>query len=221
MIHLTQNLLFRKGEQRACYLHPLNASQCIKILHNQNEGSPGDRETKKELAYYAYLKRRGISWQMLPFCYGQVDTNFGKGSVYDLVRDYDGNISLPFMEYLFQPEVARFHLPGLAQALVNLADYLQRERIVTKNLKQRNVVYQIRGKGLGRMYVVDDIGDTDFIPLSRFCGIWARKKIQRKWDRFEKHLLRSFTHIPLVEELLSLSHALGKDASGAQESCEQ
>ncbi|HDQ40792.1 MAG TPA: hypothetical protein ENN39_07165 [Desulfonatronum sp.] len=110
MIYLTQDLLFRKGAQRACYRHPSDASLCIKILHDPREDSPGQRETREEIAYYAHLQKRGISWEMLPFYHGQVETNFGTGTVFDLVRDRDGNISRPFFEFLRNPELTRLHL---------------------------------------------------------------------------------------------------------------
>ncbi|HDQ40793.1 MAG TPA: hypothetical protein ENN39_07170 [Desulfonatronum sp.] len=108
----------------------------------------------------------------------------------------------------------------MAQSLGSLADYLLRERIITKNLKQRNLVYQIRDQGPGRMFLVDDVGDTDFIPLSRFCKIWAEKKIQRKWTRFEQHLLRSFAHNPWIGELIAKIHVTRRSGEAKYRSCQ-
>jgi hypothetical protein len=33
---------------------------------------------------------------------------------------------------------------------------------------------------------VDNVGNSDFLPLSNYSGLLARLKIKRKWRRFEQ-----------------------------------
>ena len=76
------------GRHRACYIHPADTSKCIKVVHNPGEHA--FQEIKRELAYYKHLESYLKDWSGLPRFYGEVETNLGRGFVYDRIVDFDG-----------------------------------------------------------------------------------------------------------------------------------
>lgn len=55
MIRLSDQTPLGTGRHRKCYAHPDDARRCIKIVYNGGHG--GDKETQRELKYYARLSR--------------------------------------------------------------------------------------------------------------------------------------------------------------------
>jgi hypothetical protein len=39
---------------------------------------------------------------------------------------------------------------------------------------------------------VDNIGNSDFLPIADYSAFFARRKIQRKWRRFEQSMRRDY-----------------------------
>ncbi|WP_321416500.1 YrbL family protein [uncultured Desulfobacter sp.] len=162
MINIQPADLIGTGVHRKCYIHPENADQCIKIVYRG-----GQAETIREQKYYRYLSQKGISWEMLAQFHGNIETNFGTGAVFDLVRDYDGSISKTLDTYF------------------NLTD-----------------------ETTGRCVIIDNIGNSDFIPICTYNKFLGNKKILRKWKRFEKALSKEYlNNADLKHILLQLRQA--------------
>ena len=185
MIRLDPSQKFAKGLHRACFVHPDDDKLCIKVVVYGDQ-----QETKREQACYKLLKRRNISWQHLPRFYGNIDTNLGAGAVFDLIRDHDGHISKTLEFYLAQAHFTNRH-DDLIAALAELKHYLLQYDIIPMAIKPKNVLYQQCGQEQGRLVLVDNIGNADFIPICNYIPFLAKKKIIRRWDRFlAKHDLR-------------------------------
>jgi len=187
MIELDTRALIGKGLHRECFVHPEDPTRCIKIVV-----SGTGNENRREQAYYAELTRRGISWDMLPRFYGLVPTNLGEGAVFDAVRDYDNRISFTLGHYLASPQLTERHGPALRAALDRLKAYLLENRIITMTLKAKNILFQLESAESGKLVIVDNIGNSDFIPLANYSAHLARWKILRKWRRFERSLRRDY-----------------------------
>lgn len=187
MIELDPRALIGKGLHRECFVHPENPARCIKIVV-----AGSGNENRREKAYYAELSRRGISWEMLPRFHGLVPTNLGEGAVFDAIRDYDNRISFTLGHYLASPLLTETHGPALRTALDNLRDYLLANRIITMTLKTKNILFQLTDADTGKLVIVDNIGNSDFIPLANYSARLARWKILRKWRRFELSLRRDY-----------------------------
>ena len=84
MIEINSSDIVGKGLHRECHAHPEDNNLCIKVAVNENI-----KETLREQKYYLFLKKRGISWDMLPKFYGNIETNMGPGAVFDLIRNHD------------------------------------------------------------------------------------------------------------------------------------
>lgn len=187
IIALDPGSLVGRGLHRECFVHPENPSRCIKIV----VAGTGD-ENRREQAYYASLARRGVSWEMLPRFHGLVLTSLGEGAVFDLVRDYDNRVSLTLGHYLASRQLSQLHGAELRRALDRLKGYLLENRIITMTLKPKNILFQLETAESGKLVIVDNIGNSDFIPLANFSARLAWWKIERKWRRFEHSLLRDY-----------------------------
>ena len=104
----------KTGSWRA--LKPIrDENKCIKVI------VAGDhKETAREQAYYRLLEKRNISWRMLPRFYGQVDTNRGRGAVFELIRDYNAAVSKTLKHYLSANNEIALNYRDLSRALIDL-----------------------------------------------------------------------------------------------------
>lgn len=196
MIELAPHALIGKGLHRECYAHPDDPSLCVKIVVAGN-----CNENRREAAYYAKLNRRGIAWDCLPMFYGLIPTNLGEGAVFDLVRDHDNRISLTLAHYLASQKLTARHGPALRRALDELRTYLLEQRVITMTLKAKNILFQQGPEQTAKLVVVDNIGNSDFIPLANYSARLAQWKIQRKWARFERSLAEDYADNPAAREL--------------------
>jgi hypothetical protein len=187
MISLDADHRFAGGYHRDCYVHPADDGLCIKVSLRGNF-----RESAREAKYYRHLQRRRVSWDLLPRFHGFVETNLGSGAVFDLVRDFDGKVSATLEHYLRSPDLMAANIDGLTRAIRSLKAYLIEHRIITRTLKAKNIVYQKTDPGNGRLLIIDNIGNTEFFPIGNYVGFFARRKIMRKWARFEKDILKKF-----------------------------
>ena len=181
MLELDPSALIGKGLHRECFVHPDNRDWCIKIIVAGNSN-----ENHREAKYYGLLSRRGISWSMLTRFHGLVATNLGEGAVFDLVRDYDGDVSKTLTHYLSSEELTAVNSKPLASALAGLKAYLLENRVVTMTLKTKNILFQKTTQSDGKLVIVDNVGNSDFLPIANYNALLARLKIERKWRRFEK-----------------------------------
>ena len=181
MLEIDPSTLIGKGLHRECFVHPGNPDWCIKIVVAGNSN-----ENHREAKYYGLLARRGISWEMLTRFHGLVETSLGEGAVFDLVRDYDGSVSKTLTHYLSSEELTTANSKPLAGALTGLKTYLLENRVVTMTLKTKNILFQKTAPSDGKLVIVDNVGNSDFIPISNYSAVLARLKIERKWQRFEQ-----------------------------------
>ncbi len=202
MLNLDKAGLIGKGAHRACYKHPDNKSLCVKIIIN---GSHHSVEIKREKKYYRHLEKRGVSWDMIPRYYGDIETNFGKGSLFDLVTDQDGTVSKDLEYYLASNETTERYYDSLVKALHLLKDYLLQNRIITMDIKPYNILCQKNEAGISRLFLVDNIYNAEFIPISTYSDFFAQRKILRKWQRFEDRILNTYKDNKALQRMLVYS----------------
>ncbi|RLA48020.1 MAG: hypothetical protein DRR06_00870 [Gammaproteobacteria bacterium] len=187
MIEINSSALIGKGLHRECYVHPQDKNLCIKVAVNENI-----KETQREQKYYRFLKRKNICWDMLPKFYGNIDTNMGSGAVFDMIRNHDASVSKTLEHYLDSNENTESHYAGLVQSLALLKAYLLTENIITMTIKPKNILYQELDAENGRLFIVDNIGNSDLLPICNYSKRLGNKKILRKWQRFESSLLKTY-----------------------------
>lgn len=192
MINLDESGLVGRGFHRSCYRHPEDSRLCIKVLDGDHQ-----KEADREIAYYRQLERKGVTWEMLARYHGSIETNLGLGQVFDLITDPNGETAKTLEYYMKSQELSGNHVldsdnssdkQKLILSLQKLKRYLLNNKIITTEIKPRNIVCQRFGGQEFRAVIVDDIGNTEFIPFSSYIGFFAKAKINRKWERFERLL---------------------------------
>ncbi|GAB1258663.1 YrbL family protein [Aurantivibrio plasticivorans] len=198
MLTVPEDLFIARGYHRECYQHPSNENLCVKVVVRGDTS-----ETDREIRYYNVLKKRHIDWKMLPRYHGWVNTNKGKAAVFDLIRDCDGKVSLALNYYLENPELTSQFRDQIGNALVGLHDYLISHRVVTMTLKPKNIVLSRIDEEKSKLVIVDNIGNSDWVPLCNYVDFLALKKIRRKWQRFIELLRNSYAYNDQLQALVT------------------
>lgn len=198
LIQLTEKDYISKGLHRKCYHHPDDPNKCIKV--NYNDGA--EEETNREIAYYKHLIKRKISWDVLAKYYGPVTTNFGQGHVFELIRDYDGKIATPLEKYLFHEQLTQQYYSELVVSLKALKTALLKDRIITMTIKSKNILFQHLSSEKNRLIIIDNIGNSTFIPIANYVGFFAKAKIERTWQRFLSSLIKENQYNNLITKLI-------------------
>lgn len=178
MLELSSATLVGKGLHREVHVHPNDESKCVKVVVLR-----GEEETRREQAYYRFLQQRNIDWLSLPRFYGNEDTNMGPGAVFDLIRDDDGQVSKTLEFYLDNLASTPALVEPISQSLIRLKQDLLEQNIITMTLKPKNMVVQQQNDEL-RCLIIDNIGNSDIIPISSYVRFFGKKKIERKWEKF-------------------------------------
>lgn len=96
MIVLTEDLFIGRGYERACYRHPMDRNLCIKV--SETGRIPRKQQNPVEFKYHKKLAARNIDWSHIARCHGWIETDKGKGLVFDLKHDENGNRTVTDME---------------------------------------------------------------------------------------------------------------------------
>jgi hypothetical protein len=74
-------------------------------------------------------------------------------------------------------------------------------------LKPKNILFRLDGPDSGTLVIVDNIGNSDFVPLADYSAALARRKIRRKWRRFEASLLSQYPGNKILPRLVGNAQA--------------
>lgn len=196
MLKLESSQLIGRGLRRECYFHPEDENKCIKIV------VAGDhKETVREQSYYWLLNKRNISWQMLARFYGNIETNRGAGAVFELIRDYNKKVSKTLEHYFSANSQTEIDYQALSRAMPLLKQYLLKWKILTISLKPQNIVYKRIDESEGTLVVIDNIGNSDYIPICNYVDWMAIRKINRKWKRFADSLAKDYASNKALQQI--------------------
>jgi hypothetical protein len=173
-----------KGRERSCYVHPEDPRKAIKICHSDVR-----EQTNREIRFYRKLSKQVAAREdHIPKFYGLCDTNLGKGIVVDLIRNYDGEISRPMNWYLSQGlPIERFEA-----CLEELRySFLQNLIIFNHDMTIGNMLVQKSSLTEAGLIVIDGLGDVVALDWLNLIPALARRKIERRWDRFIARAYRS------------------------------
>ena len=197
MVTVSTENYISQGLHRKVYIHPEDNSKCIKVLFHPD----GTKEMAREKSYFSHLNKRDISWSHMPRYHGAIDTNDGEGLIYELIRDYTGDIS-DTLEHCFEDakKTAKY-ADIIRNALTELKEYLLTNGIVTMTIKPKNILLQFESETQAKLVVVDNVGTSDFIPVCQYVRSLARSKTNRKWQRFIKASIAEYPDNPHIAGL--------------------
>lgn len=159
-----------KGKERVCYVHPDNSQIAIKITYGEV-----NKQTKRELKYYRKLgKRKDLSYTHIPRYLGAVETSLGRGHMFDLIRDYDGEISQSLLSYLEKGTPLESFNADLEKLRKSL---LENGIISNHDMYAGNILYRRSSESTGDLVVIDGLGDTVFINWLNILKSHRRKRL--------------------------------------------
>ncbi|OTQ30501.1 YrbL family protein [Gilliamella apicola] len=199
-ITLSEKDYISKGLHRKCYHHPEDLNKCIKV--NYNEGA--EEETNREIAYYKHLIKRNVSFDALAKYYGPVSTNYGNGHIFELIRDYNGETAIPLEKYFANNSLTEKYFDQLVTGLKELKSALLKDRIITMTIKSKNILFQHLSETKSRLIIIDNIGNSTFIPIANYIPYFAKSKIERTWQRFLNSIVKENSNNPLLIRLISV-----------------
>ena len=118
-------------------------------------------------------------------------------NVFDLIRNDNGEVSGTLDVEICRDDADAKELAG---ALHDLYLYLLRYKIIS-GFKMQNIVVQYTD-GRPKCVLIDNIGNTDFIPVCDYVGWLATRKIERRWRHFLQKTLRKTSNNPVISEAL-------------------
>ena len=182
MVVLNDEHYMAEGLARKCYYYPDNDNLCIKI------GKPEVDESHlyKEINYYKKISKKDTSKFDYPFYsmyHGTIETNLGKGFVYDLVRDETTHeVSKTLLDYIRMKD-SSYEDYILNTALNRLKDQMITHKVFASDFRPRNICCKILKDDSIELIIVDGIGHRDFFPLANWFGYFAQRKIERRFQK--------------------------------------
>lgn len=213
MLFIDKSQQVGRGVDRVVYAHPHDPTLCIKIARNDFSSEymvKGVRDHiyhalrgfRKEYFDYNYtdveyadrLGKKGDTSEVfrhLPQCYGYVESNLGRGVLWQRIQNYDGSTCLSLRECYFTPGLLGDNESDILWPAFNdfFSWQLQHGIMLREMAFANTLICRITPETI-RLYHVDAIGCVDLFPLANHAQWFARLRIQSKIRRFKKHLIQ-------------------------------
>jgi len=189
---------FSRGGNRLCFVDPRDPCRCIKIarsdktpeLKRQEKSFPKNLKPLQafddnygEYAVFSRIEKTigDEAFELIPRCYGFVETDFGDGLCVEMIRDDDGAISLSLKQYLWLYGKE----PKLNKLLQQFSKRWQQLGIPSRNLLLHNMLVQQKAGEPHRLMVIDGLGWPDMLPLAYYSKAFACYKAGRRLQKLE------------------------------------
>lgn len=178
ILKLDKTLLIGKGGVREVFQHPDDPSKCIKITFNQERR----RSVKREIYYLRLYHRRKKLFERIPRFHGYCLTTKGKGSIFDLIRDFDGKKSVMLSDHVARKTEPCLQPGEIVTLLKDLFEHLLHHNIIISDPAPHNLLVQYTSVNMKKLVVIDGIGNPHFIKIADFSTYYAHKIIKKKWQ---------------------------------------
>ena len=193
-VHLGgEDLAFVRGGNRLIFVDPRDRSRCLKVLRPDRMPAKKRRERAfpknlkplssfddnlEELRVYRRIQRAigEAAYELVPRCYGLVQTDLGPALSCDLARDDDGRIAQTLKQYLWQ----NGRKEELEPVLANFRERWQTLGMPSRNLLLHNLVLLHSNNRPAKLLLIDGLGWPDLLPLAYYWPALARWKAARK-----------------------------------------
>lgn len=198
MIILNKGNILAKGSERACYLDPADSTKIIKIIYNKKSKN---NQNELEYKYYEYLNGKNIEFSNLARCFGWVETNLGKGLIFERILNYDGTASSNLREILQR----KILFSNEEDTLLNdLNTYLESNSILFIDATSLNVLVKEESKTKRKLVIIDGIGAKregfKFYLYLKF-NFYTKYKIKKQWNVFLENIKKVKKKIELNQKL--------------------
>ncbi|XPS40522.1 YrbL family protein [Aliarcobacter butzleri] len=145
------------------------------MKNNQNE---------VEYMYISYLRKQKRNLSYISSCYEYVDTNLGKGLIFDRVINHDKTSPKSFEDIVSNKIIS---LEEQKILLDELKDYLEKNEILFADNSWKNIFCQEFGEEKYRLIIIDGLGakrkGLKFWLIFTF-RIYMKYKIKKQWTKF-------------------------------------
>lgn len=190
ILTIDENLFIGSGGHQATYIHPIDATKCIKIPHAQDDG-----DVRKEMRYRRMCAGKLERSRLVTEFFGTVETNLGLGYVFERVLDYDGKTSRDMKNFLPTTRPDSQTLQQIWTLLLNFKSDFLRENIAIVDTDIENFMVQESAPGVLRVRIVDNIGTPVLIPLVYWFDFAAAWKARRYWNKIVAWLAENYSAI--------------------------
>lgn len=200
IIELRTELFLGKGKHKAAYIHPDDASKCIKVPFLLP-----DTDIDRELEYREVLKKHNKFPSMLTQYFGTVMTNEGEGYVYERVQDFDGKTSRALKELFATDGLTEEHL-GVSklEVMKKFRDQWLTECIVTSDTDFVNYFAQRINDKKFIIRIIDNIGSPSKIQLAFYFDYFAKKRAEKYWKRLMERYIKNYCETENLAEARKL-----------------
>jgi hypothetical protein len=183
-IILNNDLLLARGGERFCFIHPEDKLKIIKILNP--ELKTHNQQNELEYTYYEYLYSNHKIEDLLNIaqCFGWVNTNYGKGLMFQRILDFDGEQSKYFRYYLRNNLLSKQQEEYL---LNDLKFFLEKNLILFIDVSTVNLFCKRTSENDYKLVIFDGLGarrkgiKLTFYMKSR---LFSKYKIKKQWKKF-------------------------------------
>lgn len=189
MVQLKRELLLGDGGERLVFIHPNDNNKVIKVL------KPGIKkhnfQNELEFKYYNFLINKNRDFSHITKCFGYIDTNFGKGLIFERVVDFDGQDS-KFLRNCLNDNI--FSEAQEKKLLEDLKSYLFKNEILFIDCSSHNVFCKKISEDKYTLIIYDGLGARrDGIKLSLYMKskLYTKYKIKKQWKLFIKNCEKS------------------------------
>lgn len=186
ILNLNDKLYIGHGKHRKCYLHPNNKNLCIKVL----SGGTQEKVSQNEVKYYKQLHKRNISWNMIAKYFGNIQTNMGNGETFELIRDYDGNISKSVSYYL-KLNTSDTN-KEIIKLLEDLRQFIIKEQVLFGEIRLSNILVKKYNETTSKLIIIDGLGNGNIILQFIHIKNFALLKTAKKWEGFKLACINEF-----------------------------
>ncbi|MBO4780302.1 MAG: hypothetical protein J5497_06675 [Selenomonadaceae bacterium] len=190
VLTINEELFIGSGGHQATYIHPLDATKCIKIPHAQDDG-----DVRKEMRYRRICAGKLERSRLVTQFFGTVETNLGLGYVFERVLDYNGKTSLDMKKFLPTTRPDSATLQRIWTILFNFKSDFLSENIAIVDTDIENFMVQESKPGVYRVRIVDNIGTPVLIPLVYWFDFAAAWKAKRYWNKIVAWLAENYSEI--------------------------
>ena len=124
--------------------------------------------------------------------------------IFELIRDYNGETAIPLEKYFANNSLTEKYFDQLVTGLKELKSALLKDRIITMTIKSKNILFQHLSETKSRLIIIDNIGNSTFIPIANYIPYFAKSKIERTWQRFLNSIVKENSNNPLLIRLISV-----------------
>lgn len=154
-IELNEKLYLGKGGERKSFIHPKDNDKIIKITYLEGKHN---NQNILEYKYYKFLERSNIDFSKIPRCFDYINTNYGKGLIFERIKNYDDSKIKTFSFYVKHNIFTREYDLRLIE---ELKEYIFRNEILFVDASLSNIFCKKIEENKYELIIFDGLGGKE------------------------------------------------------------